>query len=87
MGLWGAAQALAFGLGGFAGTVAVDFARALLATPAAAYGAVFAGEALLFLASAVLAFQVSRPREAGRPQQLRTPPAGDGYAAAGLAAR
>ena len=30
MGLWGAAQAVAFGLGGFSGTVAVDLARAAL---------------------------------------------------------
>ena len=29
MGLWGAAQAIAFGLGGFSGTVAADLARHL----------------------------------------------------------
>ena len=33
MGLWGAAQAIAFGLGGFAGTVAADLARQLYELP------------------------------------------------------
>ncbi len=55
MGLWGAAQAMAFGLGGFIGTVAIDGMRLLVTTPAAAYAAVFAAEALLFCAAARLA--------------------------------
>lgn len=55
MGLWGAAQAIAFGVGGLAGTVAADLARAVLGSPAAAYGLVFALEGLLFLVSARLA--------------------------------
>lgn len=58
MGLWGAAQAIAFGLGGFLGTVAIDGTRQFIAEPAAAYGVVFAGEALLFFFSAVLAVRV-----------------------------
>lgn len=61
MGLWGAAQALAFGLGGFLGTVAVDLARVLLDSPVLAYASVFTGEALMFLVSAVLAVRVTRP--------------------------
>ena len=60
MGVWGAAQAVAFGIGGFAGTVAVDAARWLSGSPLTAYGIVFAAEALLFLASAVLALAVAR---------------------------
>jgi BCD family chlorophyll transporter-like MFS transporter len=60
MGLWGAAQAVAFGLGGLLGTVAVDVARAALPNPVDAYGAVFAFEALLFVASALLAVRVAR---------------------------
>lgn len=60
VGLWGAAQAVAFGLGGFLGTVAVDAARALMADPAAAYSIVFAGEGVLFLVSAILAARVGR---------------------------
>jgi BCD family chlorophyll transporter-like MFS transporter len=58
MGLWGAAQAIAFGLGGFVGTLASDFARFILGSASLAYGAVFAGEAALFLVSAVLALRV-----------------------------
>ncbi len=42
MGLWGAAQALAFGLGGLLGTGASDLARAAFGGPALAYAAVFA---------------------------------------------
>jgi len=55
MGLWGAAQAVAFGLGGLVGTGASDLARWLIGTPSLAYATVFAFEALLFVAAAVLA--------------------------------
>ena len=55
MGLWGAAQAIAFGMGGFTGAVLSDLFRALGADPVVAYTAVFAGEALLFTAAAMLA--------------------------------
>lgn len=61
MGLWGAAQAVAFGLGGLVGTGASDLAHALLGTPAVAYASVFAFEALLFVASAVLATRIGSP--------------------------
>ena len=63
MGMWGAAQALAFGAGGLTGTGASDVARLALGDPRAAYAAVFAVEAALFIAAAVLAgrvFQSSR---------------------------
>ena len=49
MGLWGAAQALAFGGGGLAATVLNDVAHRLIAGPAGAYGAVFTAEAAVFL--------------------------------------
>jgi BCD family chlorophyll transporter-like MFS transporter len=67
MGLWGAAQAVAFGLGGLIGTGASDLARWLLGEPAIAYASVFAAEALLFLVAAVLALRVERsvPATAG----------------------
>jgi BCD family chlorophyll transporter-like MFS transporter len=61
MGLWGAAQAVAFGLGGFAGAMGADLARALIAEPAAAYGIVFLAEAALFLVSAALALRIALP--------------------------
>jgi MFS transporter, BCD family, chlorophyll transporter len=57
MGLWGAAQAIAFGIGGFAGAVLSDLFRALGADPVVAYTAVFGGEALLFAAAAMMALQ------------------------------
>ena len=55
MGLWGAAQALAFGAGGLLGTGASDLARAALGAPAPAYAAVFVAEAAVFLLAARLA--------------------------------
>ncbi len=55
MGLWGAAQAIAFALGGFLGTVAVDVTRYWLSEPAIAYGLVFACEGVLFVVAASLA--------------------------------
>ena len=70
IGLWGAAQALAFGAGGLAGTGASDLARHVFGSPATAYAAVFGMEALLFMVAAGLAvgvFQTSDDRMARRP--------------------
>ncbi|HEY6134646.1 MAG TPA: BCD family MFS transporter [Rubrivivax sp.] len=61
MGLWGAAQAISFGLGGIAGTAASDVARWLIGSPGLAYATVFAFEGVLFLASAVLAWRIGAP--------------------------
>ncbi|MCW1842478.1 BCD family MFS transporter [Prosthecomicrobium hirschii] len=62
MGLWGAAQAIAFGAGGLAGTVAVDAVRWATGLTVTAYQAVFLAEAVMFLASALLALAiVARP--------------------------
>jgi geranylgeranyl reductase len=58
MGVWGAAQAFAFGIGGFAGTVAVDVARGALGDVGAAYGLVFGAEAVLFVAAAAMALRL-----------------------------
>jgi MFS transporter, BCD family, chlorophyll transporter len=63
MGLWGASQAIAFGLGSFFGAAMSDVARLLLGSPAAAYSTVFAFEALLFLVAAVLAWQISPAKD------------------------
>ena len=80
MGLWGAAQALAFGLGGLAGAAASDVARWLIGSPGAAYACVFALEALLFLVAARLALCLDRPQ--AEPQlpshQPEAPPASAG---------
>ena len=66
MGLWGAAQAIAFGFGGFAGAAASDLARRLLGAPGPAYGSVFALEALLFIAAAMLAVRSAPVRPSAR---------------------
>jgi len=61
MGLWGAAQAIAFGLGGLVGTGASDIARGLMASPGEAYALVFALEGLVFLMAALLAWHIGAP--------------------------
>ena len=61
MGLWGAAQAIGFAGGGVIGTAASDLARWLLGAPGPAYAAVFAAEAVLFIASAWLAASIVVP--------------------------
>jgi BCD family chlorophyll transporter-like MFS transporter len=61
MGLWGASQAISFGIGGLAGTAASDIACRLLSSPASAYAAVFVIEAALFLLSAHLAARLKQP--------------------------
>jgi BCD family chlorophyll transporter-like MFS transporter len=60
LGVWGAAQAIAFGLGGLAGAAVLDLATAILRDVPAAFAAVFLTDALLFLASAALAVGVAR---------------------------
>ncbi|MDJ0867144.1 MAG: BCD family MFS transporter [Myxococcota bacterium] len=79
MGLWGASQAIAFGLGGFLGAAAVDAARALLPDPATAFAIVFGAEGIAFLAAAWLAARVGRTQA----DDLRLPvmPAGEPVAA------
>jgi len=61
MGLWGAAQALAFGGGGLLGTALSDIARLVIDDIAIAYALVFGLEALLFIVSARLASQIHEP--------------------------
>ena len=68
MGIWGAAQGIAAGLGGVAGAGASDLARALLASPGAAYAVVFALQAALFLVAASLA-----PRQTTLAEPENTP--------------
>ena len=61
MGLFGAAQAIAFGLGSFAGTAMVDLMRFITPQDAVAYGTVFAFEGLVFLVAAALALRLVSP--------------------------
>jgi MFS transporter, BCD family, chlorophyll transporter len=58
MGLWGAAQAFGFALGGLFGAAASDLARWLIGHAGAAYATVFFVEAGMFVAAAWLAAKV-----------------------------
>lgn len=78
MGLWGGAQAVAFGLGGLVGTAASDLARWLVGTPAQAYAAVFALEALLFVGAALLAARVETEHAPAREVRNRSLDAASG---------
>ncbi len=62
MGIWGAAQAMAYGAGGFLGTVAVDLLRLALGSVAPAYGIAFAAEAVLFVIAAGCALRLQGMR-------------------------
>lgn len=77
MGLWGAAQAVAFGLGGLVGTGASDLARWLIGSPAPAYALVFAFEAVLFVAAAGLAAQMERSKRGPRGVAQVAPVSGE----------
>lgn len=58
MGVWGAAQAIAFALGGFVGAVGVDLGRRLLGSTPHAYLVVFALEGSVFLVAAAIAARI-----------------------------
>jgi MFS transporter, BCD family, chlorophyll transporter len=70
MGIWGAAQAIAFGLGGFLGAVGVDAMRAIMSDTGSAFFVVFAIEALLFVGAAVLAGRLSVASKSVRSEVL-----------------
>lgn len=55
MGIWGAAQAIAMGLGNFVGGAGVDAMKAISLPVNEAYLVVFAAEAVAFIAAAILA--------------------------------
>lgn len=61
MGVWGAAQAISFGLGGFLGTVAIDVTRAITADTPLSFAVVFGLEAALFVAAAAIALLIRTP--------------------------
>jgi BCD family chlorophyll transporter-like MFS transporter len=61
MGVWGAAQAGAFAIGGFLGAIGVDLLRHAFHRPAPAFLCVFIVEAGVFLVSAILASRLDRP--------------------------
>ena len=59
MGIWGASQAIAFGLGGLIGAIGVDVGRGLTGSTPDTFTLVFAVEAALFLLAASLALRGS----------------------------
>lgn len=73
MGVWGAAQAISFGLGGLAGTVALTLGRWATAQDGTAFAIVFSLEAVLFLMSAVIAMRIG-----AHPSNAATMPARPG---------
>ncbi|MAW88442.1 MAG: MFS transporter [Phyllobacteriaceae bacterium] len=75
MGVWGAAQAIAFGLGGFMGTAAIDLCRAITGDVGTSFAIVFAMEAGMFLLSALIALRIGSPLPDGRGMaQAPAPP-------------
>ena len=60
MGLWGASQAMAFGLGGLLGTAASDLAHYLLGEQGTAYACVFGFESVMFVLAAACAIWVGQ---------------------------
>jgi len=71
MGFWGAAQAMAYGLGGFLGAALSDVARAFLGSPAAGYILVFLLEAVLFVAAAGIVLSVRAASRARGIEPIR----------------
>jgi BCD family chlorophyll transporter-like MFS transporter len=61
MGVFGAAQAMAFALGGFLGASAVGLLRGILHEPGPAFLLVFGAEALIFLVAAAIAVRMDQP--------------------------
>lgn len=61
MGVWGASQAIAFGLGGFVGAVGRDAVLQVTGDQGRAFQFVFAIEAALFVLAAALAWRASAP--------------------------
>jgi MFS transporter, BCD family, chlorophyll transporter len=67
MGLFGASQAIAFGAGGFVGTILADLLKFYTQSNAISYGVVFGLEAALFIASAFLAMHIGAKRVEANP--------------------
>jgi len=71
MGVWGASQAIAFGLGGLLGALGVDIARQIMAHDGSAFRFIFAIEAILFVIAAGLALRTTGPSAAPRVEPAR----------------
>jgi BCD family chlorophyll transporter-like MFS transporter len=69
MGLWGASQAIAFGVGGLLGTASSDLAHYLLGEQGTAYASVFGFESVMFVVAALCAVWVGRYDRQGNVQR------------------
>ena len=76
MGVWGAAQAGAFAIGGFLGAVGVGALRGVFHQPGPAFLLVFCIEALVFLISALLAGGLNAPQGSKQALDMVGRPAG-----------
>jgi BCD family chlorophyll transporter-like MFS transporter len=65
MGVWGAAQAIAFALGGFCGAAGLDFTRHVMSSLPEAFAAVFAVEAVVFVGAGLFALRLGRSDAVG----------------------
>ncbi|MFK7957029.1 MAG: BCD family MFS transporter [Lysobacterales bacterium] len=74
MGVWGAAQALAFGLGGIVGTAVVDLAQWQGVSTASAYAMAFAVQSGLFVVASALAISLGRTQVSQSSDSSRTEP-------------
>ncbi len=67
MGVWGAAQAIAFAIGGFCGAAGLDVMRHLVPSLPAAFATIFAVEGLVFVAAALFATRLGLSAEPQSP--------------------
>jgi BCD family chlorophyll transporter-like MFS transporter len=75
MGMFGAAQAFAFGLGGLAGTVVLDAARLAIGSAEGGYATVFFADAALFLAAAIMSRRIGAAEDTVHRVPAMTPAA------------
>ena len=68
MGVWGAAQAIAFALGGLCGAVGLDLGRAVIGSTPRTFMIVFGIQAVLFLIAGSLALR--QPAQTTQPRRL-----------------
>ena len=70
MGVWGASQAIAFGLGGLIGAVGVDAGRRLMGADGPAFALIFGIEAGIFLLAALVALRAVAGRYGASNQRV-----------------
>lgn len=82
MGLWGAAQATAFAVGGALSSLAVDLATQVLTAHTLAYALVFAGQVTLFVVAGAVAAGIRSPHASPRGHDFDAVVVGGGPAGA-----